>query len=386
MRSIHVIPAALLVGAACLSIAACDPVTFHTANGGSGSISCPDAPTSAPNSAAHGSCTWNYTPGSAAPSTGATVPPSSPASNPAPTTKPSAPTAPSAPTKPVATTSATPPPAAPPAAPPAGSLPAGQFPNASNTGVPAGTQLTTRSGDVRLGAGQSLINVHVTGSVYITGSGAVIKNSQVDGGINNISAPQNSFTVTDTTIGPATGCKDAAPEAGLEAGNFTATRVQIRNYNHAVQPEAANAVVTDSFMKVCSQGADHADGVIAYKSGANVKILRNTIDMSGVPKANQTAPVFNTGSQVPSFDIENNLLLGGSYSVRIYNDNAAPGGYAFKNNSVVQGSWLYGAVDSDCSVLAPWSPSNANGNTLVKVDSNYKVTSTVGPLYCTNTR
>jgi hypothetical protein len=370
MRYSRLISAAVLTGAVGLSIAACDPVSFNTADGGHGSLSCPSAPTAAPASAVSGTCTWNFTPGSS-PSDTPTTTPSTTTTDP--TTTPTTTTT----TTTADPTTTTKPPTSPP--------PAGQFPNPGNTGVPAGTALTTRSGDLRLGAGATLKDAHVTGSVYIEGSGVVITDSEIDGGINNISAPDNSFTVSDTTIGPASGCKDAGPEAGLEAGNFTATRVLIRNYNHSVQPEAPNAVVSDSFMKVCANPGDHADGVIAYQSGPNVRIIHNTIDMTGVPAADQTAPVFDTG-RVSSFDIENNLLLGGSYSVRIYDDGPTGSGYVVKGNSVADGSWLYGAVDSDCSAVAPWSSGNANGNQLVKVDSDYAVTSVVGPLFCTQTR
>lgn len=339
--------AALLAGG--LALTACGPsVGYTTSDGGHGNVACPGLPlgTNAPSTPVNGSCTWDYTP-PAAPTTTTT-----PVTTTPPTTTPP--------------TTTTPPP-----------VTGTQYPSPANTGVPAGTALTVVQGNVTATSGQTFRNVHVTGSIYVASGPVTIVNSQVDGGINNISHPTASFTVTDTTIGPATGCHDSAPEAGLEAGNFTATRVLIRNHNHDVQPEAANAVVQDSFMSVCSLGSDHADGVIAYNSGLGLRIVHNTIDMSHVPAANQTAPLFDTGT-VPDFYAENNLILGGSYSIRIYDDRPAggTGPLVVKNNHVVNNSWLYGAVNSSCGSVA-WS-----GNDIVEANSAYQVTKVVGPLAC----
>ena len=47
-----------------------------------------------------------------------------------------------------------------------------------------------------------------------------------------------------------------------------------------------------------------------------------------------------------------------------------------RDNALVDKSWVYGPVDSDCDNVV-WE-----GNTLVTIDDAYRITSTVGPLEC----
>ncbi|MFB9708488.1 hypothetical protein ACFFR2_16285, partial [Streptosporangium nondiastaticum] len=71
--------------------------------------------------------------------------------------------------------------------------------------------------------------------------------------------------------------------------------------------------------------------------------------------------------------VTDNLIMGGTYSIQLRNGR---GRLVMRDNKLVDGSWVYGPVDSECAKI-DWS-----GNSLVTIDEQYRVTSTVGPLPC----
>jgi len=249
--------------------------------------------------------------------------------------------------------------------------PVAGYPNASNTGVPAGVALTTVSGNVTAGAGMVIDGKRITGGLTITGNGVVIRNSEIYGTVSNGSG-HYSFTVTDSTVGAPTGCNG---NVALQFDQYSATRVKVRGFGDAFRGSSAggvsNILIQDSYALLCSNPGDHSDGYQGYQAGSNVRLIHNTIDQRQA--ADVTAPIFNADGSKALY-ADNNLLAGGSFTVRIYDDAGQHS--TFTNNKIVANSALYGPVSSSCSSIT-WS-----GNTLVTVDSGYAATSTVGPLAC----
>src|SRR4051812_8928114 len=54
--------------------------------------------------------------------------------------------------------------------------------------------------------GQVIDNWHITGDLTVDAPNVTIKNSQIDGGVQNFRNSSSSFTLTDSTVGPASGC------------------------------------------------------------------------------------------------------------------------------------------------------------------------------------
>src|SRR5690606_41316775 len=71
--------------------------------------------------------------------------------------------------------------------------------------------------------------------------------------------------------------------------------------------------------------------------------------------------------------VTDNLVMGGTFSIQVRN---ARGKQVVRGNKLVDQSWVYGPVDSECG-RTDWA-----GNELVTIDENYRVTSIVGPLAC----
>lgn len=246
----------------------------------------------------------------------------------------------------------------------------GVYPNPGNTGA-RGVTLAVISGDYTAPAGAVIDGKRITGRLIIGTGGATIRNSEIYGGITNYPS-RGRYTVTDSTIGAPSGCNGGI---GLSYENYTAERVHVRSIGDAFRGgQAASGVsdilIRDSYARLCSQPGFHSDGYQGYGAGTNVRLIHNTLDQRGA--LDSTAPIFNADSSKALW-AEDNLVAGGGFTLRIY--DVAGQKSTVRNNKVVDGSWQYGPVNSSCN--DQWS-----GNTIVRIDSEYRVTSTVRPMPC----
>lgn len=247
--------------------------------------------------------------------------------------------------------------------------PAVGYPNPNNTGA-RGT-LTVISGDYYAPAGAVIDGKRITGRLVVGSGGATIRNSEVYGGITNYPS-RGRYTVTDSTIGSPTGCNGGI---GLAYENYAAERVHVRGFGDAFRGgQAASGVsdilIRDSYARLCSQSGFHSDGYQGYGAGSNVRLIHNTIDQRGA--LDSTAPIFNADSSKALW-AEDNLVAGGGYTLTIW--DIAGQKSTVRNNKVVDGSWQYGPVRASCS--DQWT-----GNSIVRIDTDYRVTSTVRPMPC----
>ncbi|WP_327088044.1 hypothetical protein OIE66_37900 [Nonomuraea sp. NBC_01738] len=221
-------------------------------------------------------------------------------------------------------------------------------------------------------AGRRLDRVHIAGDLVITADNVVITNSVIDGRIlNEKDGDLKSFTITDSTVGPETGC-DSLPAIG--EGEFTAVRVNIRNHGDGIRDAGDNIVVMDTYINLCSNPGDHSDGIQGYTAGRNLVFDHNTIDQRDVPDHN--APFFfpvRQNPRVANLVMTNNLLMGGTFSIQIWDIQ----GYAIvRNNMLLDNSWDYKPVEAECDQI-DW-----RDNKLVTIDERYRVTAETGPLEC----
>jgi hypothetical protein len=306
---------------------------------------------------------------------------STPVADPVRTTTPSPTTASSTTAAPSSTTTSAPSSTSKPAgsstaAPPPGKTGSGRcpaYPTPSCTGVPAGTKLS----DVGLNSGDAyrvtkdgsvLDGVHVPGNLLITAHNVTVRNSQIDGFVTDeYENIDYSYNIVDSTVGPASGC-DSQP--GVGEGAFTARGVLIRNHGDGFRDSGNDIEIHDSYVHLCSNPGDHSDGIQSYMGGHNLILDHNTLDQRDAKDI--TAPIFLT-DQTANVTVTNNLVAGGTYSIQV---RKASGTVVVTGNRMVDKTWEYEPVDADCDKIQ-WS-----GNSIVTIDHNYAVTSTVGPLNC----
>ncbi len=252
--------------------------------------------------------------------------------------------------------------------------PRAEHPTPETTGVPPGTKLTrlksNYEGIYRVNKrGAVLDGVHITTDLLIVADDVVIQNSRIDGGVlGYYDGRAYSFTIRDSIVGPPKGCLTAP---GIGSARYTAERVHVRGHGDGFNASGDDIVIRDSYVKLCSNPGDHSDGIQTYKTGKGLIFDHNTVDQRFAKDI--TAPIFITDEQAEDVIVSRNLVMGGTYSIQVRN---VKGTAIVRDNALVDKSWVYGPVDTDCANVV-WE-----GNTLVTIDDKYRITSTVGPLEC----
>lgn len=202
--------------------------------------------------------------------------------------------------------------------------PSGAKPNASNTGVPAGTSLSVVNGDQTYSTnGQVITGLDVHGKVTIKGNNITLKNSIVrgpqGGGCTNAAAIDiqgTGITVQDTevAISKPTACID-----GIWAKDATLLRLNIHGSVDGVKTES-NVTIQDSFIHDMSYfksdpnqggGDTHNDGVQAWADSSNLTLKHNTIQM------NTTTDNSALQTSASNMHIDSNWLTGGGCTINI---------------------------------------------------------------------
>ncbi len=252
-----------------------------------------------------------------------------------------------------------------------------KYPTPACTGVPAGTVITnTVNGNYTVTtSGQVIDGWHITGTLLVNASNVTIKNSQIDDHVTGEGSSTSSFTIMDSTVGPASGCIFGE---GIMSSRYTVLRVHIRGIDDGFQANGSNVTIRDSYVKLCSLSGSHSDGIQENGGGAGITNLimdHNTIDQRFAPS--HSAPINLVEAGTKNVTLTNNLLMGGTYT--IFLDPIANPWGVVQNNRVVNNTWDYdpNSNASKCSHITSWT-----GNTLVTIDSNYTITSTVASMPC----
>lgn len=163
--------------------------------------------------------------------------------------------------------------------PPSPPAPGSGFPNAANTGVPAGTALSTYTGSCTVTTDNAVISARtVNCDLRVQARNVVIKNSKINGSVSTADGSSSSFTLTDSTV-------DASPNGprlatGVGADNFTVLRSEIIGGNRGIYCRR-NCEVRDSWIHGTEVSADwHASGIRASQGS---RIIHNTIHCEAQP-------------------------------------------------------------------------------------------------------
>ena len=194
-------------------------------------------------------------------------------------------------------------------------VPAG-FPNASNTGVPAGTVLTKRGSLTVTQPNTVIDSLEIDGCLTIakTASNVTLKNSLIRAKdcIWNIddTAGAPGLKVIDTEID---GLGGTTGDAGIHGYGYTLTRVNIHGTGDGLKVGTGD-VIQDSYIHdLAITSSSHNDGIQCLDA-ASLTINHNTII---VKDGATSAIILSTGSadDMRNIMISNNLLGGGAYTV-----------------------------------------------------------------------
>jgi hypothetical protein len=212
-------------------------------------------------------------------------------------------------------------------------------PDASNTGVVAGTALTVVTGNQTFStSGQVITGKDFRGYVKVTGTNITFKNCIFRGG-----TPSGNNALLDTEAGTNTVVEDsefvplqpAATIDGLWTANTKLYRVNIHGTVDGMKA-GNNTLVQDSYIHDMSWfasdpnqggGPTHNDGVQAFDGVSGVTLRHNTIDMSTTKDAN--AALQDSASNVT---VDNNWLDGGGCTLNFADHGHSLPGLVVTNN------------------------------------------------------
>jgi hypothetical protein len=192
------------------------------------------------------------------------------------------------------------------------------FPDASNTGVPAGTKLAVVNGDLEVRqAGAVVTGKDIRGCVRVQAKNVTIRRSKVTCvdfyAIASFSEDYGGggLLVEDVEID----CKNTNG-TGVGSYGFTARRLEIRGCENGFDVNR-DATIVDSYIHDLYEGSSgHADGV-QLAGGAHIDIRHNTIFVPGGTSAIISHPSDNSDVLVAS-----NLMAGGAYTLYCPRDSS----------------------------------------------------------------
>jgi hypothetical protein len=262
--------------------------------------------------------------------------------------------------------------------------PAAGFPNPATTGVPAGwTPRSSRTTDLRVTtAGSTVEDVRIVGAnLIIDAANVTVRRVEIQGGriINDPgSSCRNGLVLEDVSLIRAPGQTTQGDTPVIQAGGYTARRVKIDGVSEGFRVGGRSlscgpVTIENSFARVrypdvC--GDWHGDGLQGY-DGPALTLRNSTMELIESGGCGGTAAFFYpSGQGNTSATIDGLLVKGGGYPFRM----GMPG--SVKGLRIVDRSWGYGPIDVNCGALSSWEAS------IVAIDANYQVTSTVRAQPC----
>jgi len=192
--------------------------------------------------------------------------------------------------------------------------PAANFPDATDTGTPAGVTLHTCPTTITVAG--TYDSCEFSGGVTIKHTGVTITRSKIDGAVGPNDASMDGVVIQDTTIDchcPSTS-NNSTPIA-IYGYDFTLTRVNLFDAGHGIGPEGNN-VIQDSYVHdLGGNTSAHKDGIYVG-NGTNVTIKHNNIECNDGSAGGCTSAIglLSDFGTITNFTIDNNLLnTNGSY-------------------------------------------------------------------------
>lgn len=250
------------------------------------------------------------------------------------------------------------------------------FPDGSNTGVPAGTALTSYSGTLHVTQDNAVIsNMLITGNVIIDADNVTLKNCKIIStndwlGVS-VKGDAKNFTMQDSEV------DGRGTTATAVQGKGTFLRNDIHGAENGIDVPGGDGptLIKDNYIHgLQNTGSPHYDG-IQIDGAHDVTITHNTV----INDHGQTAAIMldNYWEGLYNITVDNNRLVGGGFTIylddrfdggpvddstiKIINNQVGGGGYgdyAFYGNNPV----FYGNVGLD------EIPGDGGGSTDVTID------------------
>ena len=221
------------------------------------------------------------------------------------------------------------------------------FPNATNTGVPAGVTLTPYYGDLVINTPGAVIEgLDIHGQVTINASNVTLKNCKVtDSGywVVRVMPDASGVIVQDCEIN-GTGTNNDGQHGILGVGTFLRNNIYNCENGITIGGNASTLIQDNYIHDLKASGAPHFDGVQLDGGNSNVTIRHNTIIVG--TDAVSAVMINNYFGPISNIIVDNNQLVGGQYTV--YSDGSlnrySITGVQLTNNDMRKGNYGYWLV------------------------------------------
>jgi len=230
------------------------------------------------------------------------------------------------------------------------------FPDETNTGVPAGTRLEASEKLKITEDGTVIDGLEIFGNVVVEADDVVIRNSRIvmTSGKIAVRVKGENFLMEDSEID---GQGRANPAVAFN--DYTLRRVRI--YNVAEGPRIAgdNVTIEDSYIHDVIQRGDNHTDVIQVMKGDNIVIRGNNLQAYNPETGNYGNAAFMFGEDsgpVSGCLVEGNLMNGGNYTVNGGGSGTEGAACEFRDNAF-QGDSRYG-TSANLGPNVVWDDSN----------------------------
>lgn len=213
---------------------------------------------------------------------------------------------------------------------------------ATNTGVPAGTALTVRSGDLTVTQSGTVIDaMDLRGTLTINASNVTVKRTKVTSGgwnVIKVSPSAKNVVIEDVTV-VGLGMSGSENSFGIY-GPATVRRANISGVENGVVPGSGSLITGSYIHSFAAPGSPHYDGIQIDGGLQDITVEYTTINLAH----GQTAAVMvdNYFGAISNIKVTNNRLLGGGYTVYAdgqFSTTAKIVGVTFANNRIGGGTY-----------------------------------------------
>lgn len=245
-------------------------------------------------------------------------------------------------------------------------------PDASCTGVPAGTNLTTVSGNLTTSSNGQVINARlIAGDLLVTHGNVTVTNSRIKGRIINNAS--NGLTVTDSDIGADSCPSGPSPYNNFNGTNYTMLRSRVHNAGADLMGMGGTGtiLIKDSIVnQACWYPEDHLDAIQFYAPGSVgiITLDHSVFDARPVNVASEKGNAAIIWADNPGsgsrLTVTKSFLAGGNYTTMLFDAGANSGVIIDINNTTyAKNAWTYGPCAMSNSVAF-------NGTSGIKFTNN----------------
>jgi Right handed beta helix region len=229
----------------------------------------------------------------------------------------------------------------------------GNFPNSSNTGVPAGVLLKP-SGAVEVNTPGAVISgLDITGYLHINAPNVTVRNVRINAttwGAIIVTAKGGGVLIEDSEIFStyAAGGSKGVIFDGTSGG--TVLRCNIHNVEDGVYAQGDHIVIQDNYIHDSESNSydPHSDGVQISADTRHVVLKHNNVAYGNTD--NSAFTVGNNEGPVDDLRLEDNRFIGGGYTVRCDGRGSHPmTNITITNNRIAKGVYGYIAFDGICA-------------------------------------